>query len=240
MIFAESYNNLSLPEISQTRLGINRDNAPKFESLVAESEDTEHKAILKIASDKEPFEKQVEDLEDQKKVAIAKAGHYEKEAQKLKKLVKDNDAAHKLKVKDIIESTKKSASIAILKAKIQMAEKSKKEGVDLWGKDLADWAKILTNLTGDVAEASDVAVKTASVVETSKVAEGEDMGASARAGGEVAMGDEDKVDKVLTHHICGSFYDISYFEQCCDVKSRDGQNISGFLGGGTMCLHGEA
>ncbi|KAD3640107.1 hypothetical protein E3N88_29330 [Mikania micrantha] len=113
-------------------------------------------AILRIAGDKEAFEKQIEDFEDQKKIVVAKADHYEKEAQKLKKL----------------------------------------EGFDLWDKDLADWVKILANLTADIAEASDAAAKTASVVETSKAAEAEDIGAGAGAGaGGAVMGDEDRIDK---------------------------------------------
>ncbi|KAD4888666.1 hypothetical protein E3N88_20739 [Mikania micrantha] len=128
-------------------------------------------AILKISGDKEAFEKQIEDLEDQRKITVAKAGHFEKEALKFKKLAKDNDAAHKLKIKEIIEGTKKSAAAAaILKAKIQMTEKSKQEGSDLWDKDLADWVKVLAKLTGDMAETSDAAAKTTSVVDTSKVA----------------------------------------------------------------------
>ncbi|KAD7116879.1 hypothetical protein E3N88_04147 [Mikania micrantha] len=52
-----------------------------------------------------------------------------------------------------------------------------------------------TLLTGDIAETSDAAAKTASVVETSKVAGGEDIGADKDDGGAV-MGDEDRVDKV--------------------------------------------
>ncbi|KAD2805077.1 hypothetical protein E3N88_38454 [Mikania micrantha] len=125
------------------------------------------------------------------------AGHYEKKALKFKKLAKDNDAAHKLKVKEIIEGTKKSAAAAaaILKAKIQMAEKSKQEGSDLWDKDVADWVKVLAKLTADMTKTSDAAAKTASVVETSKVAGGEDIGAGGGEGGAV-MGDEDRIDKV--------------------------------------------
>ncbi|KAD3336742.1 hypothetical protein E3N88_32261 [Mikania micrantha] len=144
---------------------INVDDIPDFPAV-----DLLHKVISKISSEKEAYEKQIEDLDDQRKIAVAKAGHYEKEALKFKKQVKDNDAAHKLKVKEIIEGTKKSAAAAILKAKIQM-------------------------LTGDIADTFDAAVKTASVVETSKVAGGEDIGANKGDGGAV-MGDKDRVDKV--------------------------------------------
>ncbi|KAD7477442.1 hypothetical protein E3N88_00580 [Mikania micrantha] len=150
---------------------VNVDDIPDFPAV-----DLLHKVISKISSDKEAYEKQIEDIEDQRKIAAAKANHYEKENSKLKKQIKDNEAAHKLKVKEIIEGTKKSVAAAILKAKIQMAEN-------------------LAKLTGDMAETSDAAVKTASVVETSKVAGGEDVGAG---GGEegVAMGDEDRFEKV--------------------------------------------
>ncbi|KAD7116580.1 hypothetical protein E3N88_03848 [Mikania micrantha] len=130
-----------------------------------------------------------------RKIVVAKASHYEKEASKFKKQVKDNDAAHKLKGKEIIEGTKKFAAAAILKAKIQMAERSKQKGSDLWDKDLADWVKVLAKLTGNTAETSDAAVKKASVVETSMVVGGEDIGAG---GGEegAGMGDEDRIEKV--------------------------------------------
>ncbi|KAD4180365.1 hypothetical protein E3N88_28956 [Mikania micrantha] len=169
---------------------VNVDDVPDLPAV-----DLLQKAILKISGDKKAYEKQIEDLEDQKKIVVAKAGHYEKEAQKFKKLAKDNDAAHKLKIKEIIEGTKKFAAAAILKAKIQMAEKSKQEGLDLWDKVLADWVKVLAKLTGDMAETFDAAAKTVSVVGTSKVAGDEDIVASGGEGGAV-MGDEDRVDKV--------------------------------------------
>ncbi|KAL8252861.1 hypothetical protein R6Q59_036554 [Mikania micrantha] len=153
-------------------------------------------AILKVASDKKAFDKQIEDLEDQKKIVAANASFFEKEAQKLKKQVKDIEATHKLKIKKNVEGTKKSAAVAILRAQIQMAEKAKKEGADLWVKELSEWAKILTNLIEDVAKASDVAAaKTTSVAGTCKAGEGEDIGAGAGAGA-VTMGDEDRDDKV--------------------------------------------
>ncbi|KAD6795936.1 hypothetical protein E3N88_06832 [Mikania micrantha] len=169
---------------------INADDIPDFYAA-----DLLQKAILKIIGDKEAFEKQIEDLEDQNKITVAKAGYFEKKTQKLNKLVKDNASAHKLKVKEIIEGTKKSAVVAILKAKIQMAEKSKQDGSDLWDKDLADWVKVMAKLTGDMAETSDAAAKTTSVVETSKAAEDEDTGVVAGAGGAM-MGNEDRADKV--------------------------------------------
>ncbi|KAD6454926.1 hypothetical protein E3N88_09632 [Mikania micrantha] len=178
-------------KISKKRKGADTVNVDDIPDLPAV--DLLYKAILKISGDKEAYENQIEDIEDQKKIDFAKAGHYEKEALTFKKLAKDNDAAHKLKIKEIIEGTKKSAAATILQAKIQIAEKSKQEGSDLWDKDLADWVKVLAKLTGDMAETS--AAKTASVVETSKVAGGEDIGAGGGAG-DVAMGDEDRVDKV--------------------------------------------
>ncbi|KAD4888838.1 hypothetical protein E3N88_20911 [Mikania micrantha] len=56
---------------------INVDDIPDLPAL-----DLLQKAILKISGDKEAYEKQIENLEDQKNIAFAKAGHYEKEALK--------------------------------------------------------------------------------------------------------------------------------------------------------------
>ncbi|KAD4180154.1 hypothetical protein E3N88_28745 [Mikania micrantha] len=81
-----------------------------------------------------------------------------------------------------------------------------------------------------MAETSDAAAKTASVVVTCKVARVEDIGADGGVG-DVTMGDEDIIDKVEGPCVYLAKPKIS-FCFCFDILS--------ILDGGTMCFHGEA
>ncbi|KAL8255338.1 hypothetical protein R6Q59_033559 [Mikania micrantha] len=156
-----------------------------------------NKALVKYASVKEQFDKQIEDLEDQKKIITAKAGHYEKEVAKVKKQMKEMEASYKLQFKEHIEGAKKSAAIAVLRAKIQMANQAKTEGTEIWAKNLREWGKILAGLAGDKAEASTEVTKAGDAGETSMVGEGEATGAGTGVDEkEVMVGDDDNGAKV--------------------------------------------
>ncbi|KAD4585622.1 hypothetical protein E3N88_23223 [Mikania micrantha] len=85
------------------------------------------KVSAKYASEKEQFDKQVEDLEDQKKIFIAKGRHYEEELAKVKKQMKEMEASHKLQFKEHLEGAKKSTAIAVLRDKIQLVNQAKTE-----------------------------------------------------------------------------------------------------------------
>ncbi|KAL8263451.1 hypothetical protein R6Q59_024800 [Mikania micrantha] len=150
-------------------------------------------ASLKILFEKKAFEKQIKELEDQKKIAIGKANLHEKENAKLRKQLQEADAANKLKIKEIIEGAKKSAAKTMLRSKIQMVKQAE-YGADIWSSHLREWFKVLVELTGERVQASnEVAVKAGEVEITSKVgaAAGDDRGEEAAA----AMGDENKVAK---------------------------------------------
>ncbi|KAD3337021.1 hypothetical protein E3N88_32541 [Mikania micrantha] len=105
------------------------------------------KVSAKYASEKEQIEKQIEDLEDQK-IFTAKAGHYEKELAKAKKQMKEMEATHKLQFKEHIDGAMKSAAIAVLRAKIQLLNQAKAEGVDSLAKNMKEWGRILATLAG--------------------------------------------------------------------------------------------
>ncbi|KAD2393835.1 hypothetical protein E3N88_40812 [Mikania micrantha] len=155
------------------------------------------KVSAKYASEKEQIEKQIEDLEDQRKIFTAKAGHYEKELVKVKKQMKDMEATHKLQFKEHIDGAKKSAAIAVLRAKIQLVNQAKAEGVDSLAKNMKEWGKILATLAGDKVEASVDVNKAGEVGETSKAGEVEVTGTDAGVvEQEVQMGDDDNDAKV--------------------------------------------
>ncbi|KAD3641164.1 hypothetical protein E3N88_30388 [Mikania micrantha] len=155
------------------------------------------KVSAKYTSEKEQTDKQMEDLEDQKKIFAAKASHYEKELAKVKKQMKEIEASHKLQFKEHLEGAKKSAAIAVVRAKIQLVNQAKTEGVESIAKNMKEWGKILANLAGDKAEASVDVNKAGEVGETSKAGEGEAIGAEAGvAEQEVTMGDDDDGAKV--------------------------------------------
>ncbi|KAD5802486.1 hypothetical protein E3N88_13846 [Mikania micrantha] len=157
------------------------------------------KVSAKYASEKEQVEKQIEDLEDQRKIFTAKASHYEKELAKAKKQIKDMEATHKLQFKEHIDGAKKSAAIAVLRAKIQLVNQAKAEGVDSLAKNMKEWGRILATLAGDKAEASVEVNKAGEVGETSKAGDVEVTGAEAGVvEQEVMMGDDDNDAKVKT------------------------------------------
>ncbi|KAL8265414.1 hypothetical protein R6Q59_023544 [Mikania micrantha] len=155
------------------------------------------KVSAKYASEKEQIEKQIEDLEDQKKIFTAKAGHYEKELAKAKKQMKEMEATHKLQFKEHIDGAMKSAAIAVLRAKIQLVNQAKAEGVDSLAKNMKELGRILATLAGDKAEASVEVNKAGEVGETSKAGDVEVTGVEAGAlEQEVTMGDDDNDAKV--------------------------------------------
>ncbi|KAD3640402.1 hypothetical protein E3N88_29625 [Mikania micrantha] len=132
----------------------------------------------------------IKDLEDQKKIVFAKAGHYEKEVAKVKKQMKEMKASYKLQFKEHIEGAKKSAAIAVLRPRskwpIKLIPKALNRGPRISEKGVEYWlASMEVTKDGDAGE-------------TSKAGEGEVTGAGVGAGEqEVMMGDDDNGAKFL-------------------------------------------
>ncbi|KAD0059709.1 hypothetical protein E3N88_44859 [Mikania micrantha] len=178
------------------------------------------RASAKYAIEKEQNEKQIEVLEDQKKIFTAKAGHFEKELVKVKKQMKDMEATHKLQFKEHIDGAKKSAAIAVLRAKIQLVNQAKTDGVDSLAKNMKEWGKILATLAGDKVEASVDTNKAGEVGETSKAGEVEVIGAEAgMAEQEVTMGDDDNdaKSKWRDHEFHGEA--LIFFNFCFNISN---------------------